>query len=326
MARKNVGKKRKIEKDIEKELEIVIDDVLGDDNIPLEDDLEDVDDLEDLEDKGEIEEVDEDSGDSDDEPMIVKVGRSSKEVEDILFKIPIVDDPLIGTPKDLQKKLDNIALKIKKNPSSKESEKLFNKIHLYMHSYLINVTLKQFPYIKGYQAVDIYQETLIALRFKSIPNFKTGKGMSFLNFSKMCIRRHLITILNASRNKQKDQAINQAISLNSSAVGSDGESGQTLDNVIPDSSEHVDDKAERVEAMSITRKNLLKNLSSLERQVVEEYLSGSSYQDIAKNISKKTRMKCDTKTVDNALLRIRKKAAYLKDHGKLDDFPLFIDN
>ena len=134
----------------------------------------------------------------------------SKGVEELLFKIPSINEPLVGTPKEVQEQLDKIVLDIQIDPSSKKSDYEYERILLYMHSYLVNVVLKQFPFIRGMDHSDTYQEALIALRFKAIPNFKVGKGMSFLNFAKMCIRRHLITILNASKNRQREfQKCNQ---------------------------------------------------------------------------------------------------------------------
>ena len=245
-------------------------------------------------------------------------------IEDILFKLPIVKMPLIGTPKQAQKELDAIALKIQRRPNLKSSRALFDKIHLYMHGYLINIVLKQFPYIKGLQTTDIYQQTLIALWSKALPNFKTGRGMSFLNFAKMCIRRHLITLLNTSKTRQKDQSINQAVSLDSCTPHNDDDSVNSYSNVIPDNKESADKKASKEEAFAITRNTLMDFLSEFERIVLNEYLSTSTYKEIATNISKKTKARCVPKSVDNALLRIRKKATYLKRHGKIEEIPLFI--
>jgi len=245
-------------------------------------------------------------------------------IEDILFKLPNVFDPIIGTPKQVQEKLDKIALTIQKRPKSEKSQKLFNKIHLYMHGYLINIVLKQFPYIKGMQTTDIYQQTLIALWSKAIPNFKMDKGMSFLNFAKMCIRRHLITILNTSKTRQLDQAINQAISLDSYPLNSEEDSHNTFSNIIADKEDSVDKKTANTEAYMVTRKALLDVLSDFERTVLHEYLSTSTYKEIATNIAKNNRKRCVPKSVDNALLRIRKKALYLKRYGKLEEIPIFI--
>jgi RNA polymerase sporulation-specific sigma factor len=261
--------------------------------------------------------------DEDDE-IKVKEPREHKDIlEQILFKVPCVSDPFIGTPKQVQKELDALAKKMQRDP---EDESIFNKIHLYMHGYLINIVLKKFPFIKGYQTVDIYQETLIALRFKAIPKFKTGKGMSFLNFAKMCIRRHLITILNTSRKRKRDQSMNTAISLDSCPLSrNDDENGEgTFANIIPDSKICTDKVIENNEAYAITKKTLMSGLSEFEQVVLKEYLSTSSYREISKNISNVLSQKYNTKSIDNALLRIRKKAMLLKKANKLETIPMFI--
>jgi len=247
-------------------------------------------------------------------------------LEQIMFKLPIVKDPLIGTPKQVQKELDNMAKRMQKNgEDDPENEEIFKKIHLYMHGYLINVVLKKFPYIKGYQTVDIYQETLIALRFKAIPGFKKNRGMSFLNFAKLCIRRHLITKLNTSINRDKDKAINQSVSLDSPPVDSDGDTGFTYANTIPDENITASDKeVEEKESYKMTKDTLLKELSPFEKVVLSEYLSGCQYREIAKNVSKTLSKRYNTKSIDNALLRIRKKAERLMGIGKLENIPLFM--
>jgi len=246
-------------------------------------------------------------------------------LEQIMFRLPYVSDPLVGTPKQVQKELDALAKRMQRRINDNA---IFSKIHLYMHGYLISVVLKKFPFIRGLQTVDIYQETLIALRFKAIPNFKDDKGMSFLNFAKMCIRRHLITLLNASKNRKKDQSINRAISLDSSPVKSNGggeEDGRnTYSNIISDGKISVDKAMENNEAYEVTKNTLWSSLSEFERVVLEEYLSGQSYREVAKNISKRVKRRYNTKSIDNALLRIRKKAIQLKKYSKLEDLPIFL--
>jgi len=268
--------------------------------------------------------------DTADEDVVTRIeNKDSKEnksnMEQILFKVPVVKDPIIGTPKQVQKQLDSLVKKMQKNPGNMD---IFNKIHLYMHGYLISVVLKKFPYIKGYQSSDIYQESLISLRFKAIPNFKKHKGMSFLNFAKMCIRRHLITLLNTSRTRKKDQSMNQAVSLDSTPMDIDNENDEnrnTYSNIIGDPNPVADEIMERDEAMNVTKNTLYNALSSFERIVLKEYLNSSSYKEIAKNVSAAVRKRCGTKSIDNALLRIRKKAYCLvKITNKLEDVPLFI--
>jgi len=246
-------------------------------------------------------------------------------IEQIMFSLPYVAVPLVGTPKQVQKELDALAKKMQRRPNNNP---IFSKIHLYMHGYLISVVLKKFPFIRGLQTVDIYQETLIALRFKAIPNFKDDRGMSFLNFAKMCIRRHLITLLNASKNRKKDQSINQAISLDSSPLrnNSSGEDDwrNSYSNTISDGKISVDKVMENNEAYEVTKNTLWNALSEFERVVLEEYLSGQSYREVAKNISRRVSKRYNTKSIDNALLRIRKKAVQLKRYSKFEDLPIFL--
>lgn len=243
-------------------------------------------------------------------------------VESILYKIPVINDPLIGSPKVVQKELDKIAIKIQKDPNSAIGEHLYNKIHLYMHGYLINVALRQFPYIKGLQTSDIYQEALIALRFKAIPHFEMNKGMSFLNFAKMCIRRHLITILNTSKTRKKDQSMNQSISIDT-PIG-DKEDGNTIANTLKDHNVQFDKVCESKEAFEFTRDKLVAHLSDFEKDVLLEYLYNLSYKEIAVNITCKTKTRCVPKAVDNALLRIRGKAALLREMENDDNLPMFL--
>ena len=106
------------------------------------------------------------------------------DVDVYIFNIASVEDPLIGTPKEVRKELDVLALKMQRHPNNNDC---FNKIHFYIHKYLLGLVFKKFSFIKGQDESDMYQESLIALFKKAIPKFNPNKGMSFLNFAKMCI-------------------------------------------------------------------------------------------------------------------------------------------
>jgi hypothetical protein len=86
----------------------------------------------------------------------------------------------------------------------------------------------------------------------------------------------------------------------------------------------VDKAAENNESYKITKNSLMGMLSDFEKVVLEEYLASSPYREIARNVAKRINKRCKTKSIDNALLRIRKKAIYLREHSKKDDVPLFI--
>jgi len=231
-------------------------------------------------------------------------------------------DPLFGTPKEVQEELDTLALHIQKHP---EDEEGFARIQHYINKYLLGLVFKKYSYVRGYDQSDMYQEALIALTKKAIPKFKADKGMSFLNFAKMCINRHLITILHASKHRRKDMPINCAISLDHSPSGQDDDDSCILSNIIEDEKTQSPDKIlENSEAYSKTLKTIMDKLSTFEAIVLEEYLQEKSYKETAKNVTKRTGVRYNEKSVDNALLRIRKKAFEMISECEPDDIPLLI--
>jgi RNA polymerase sporulation-specific sigma factor len=231
-----------------------------------------------------------------------------------IFDVGDVEDALIGTPKEVQKELDGLALYMQKHP---DDDIAFARIHAYVHKYLLGLVFKKYSFVRGHDENDIYQESLIAISKKAIPNFNPNKGMSFLNFAKMCINRHLITILHASNHRRKDQPINQAISLDQCPLDSD-EGHCILSNVITDDKHSAPPYKEMAsrEAYLKTLEAIKARLSKFEIIVLEQYLQDRSYKDAAKSISRQTGSGYNEKSVDNALLRIRKKAVELLSENK----------
>lgn len=238
------------------------------------------------------------------------------------FDVGVVRDPLVGTPKEVQIELDKLALRLQKHP---KDEECFNKIHCYIHKYLLGLVFKKFNFIKGYDESDMYQESLIALFKKAIPKFNPNKGMSFLNFAKMCINRHLITILHASKHRKKDIPMNTAISIDHSPAENDDDNMSPLSNVIADDDKKTMPFKKLVdkESFACTLQTVKEKLSKFEAVVLEEYLNEKSYKEVAKNVSKKLSVKFNAKSVDNALLRIRKKAEQLLSESGEQELPLF---
>jgi RNA polymerase sporulation-specific sigma factor len=240
-----------------------------------------------------------------------------------VFDLNEVDDPLIGTPKEVQEELDGLALRMQKDPDDQDA---FERILTYIHKYLLGLVFKKYNFIKGYEESDIYQEALIALFKKAVPKFDPTRNMSFLNFAKMCINRHLITILHASKHRRKDMPINNSISLdhNPGQSGDEDDGNCSLSNIIPDeksSSAPYKDLAKR-EAFARTLEVLKSSLSQFEIIVIEEYLAEKSYREAAKSVTRKTGIRYNEKSVDNALLRIRKKALEILRDGDIENIPL----
>ena len=162
------------------------------------------------------------------------------------------------------------------------------------------VRLKASSYfLLGGESDDLIQEGLVGL-YKAVRDFRTDRESSFRNFAELCITRQMITaVKTASRNKHAP--LNQSISFATSPTASgDGES--TLDEILPGSS--VEDPASKVistEELGSLVECLTSVLSELESEVLTCYLDGCSYEIIGE------RLECDTKTVDNALQRVKRK-------------------
>jgi RNA polymerase sporulation-specific sigma factor len=163
------------------------------------------------------------------------------------------------------------------------------------------VRLKASSYfLAGGDSDDLIQEGLVGL-YKAIRDYRTDRESSFRNFAELCITRQIITaVKTATRNKHTP--LNQYLSFSSSPSNSVGEGEPTLDEVIPGPS--VNDPVNQVissEELQALVACLSSVLSELESRVLSLYLDGHSYEDVGK------RLGCDTKTVDNALQRVKRK-------------------
>jgi RNA polymerase sporulation-specific sigma factor len=162
------------------------------------------------------------------------------------------------------------------------------------------VRLKASSYfLLGGDGEDLIQEGLLGL-YKAIRDFRTDRESSFRNFAELCITRQIITaVKTASRNKHAP--LNQYVSFAQSPAAA-GDSEATLEEVLPGPSS--DDPADRViasEELASLVACLSSVLSDLESRVLSLYLDGHSYELIGE------RLECDTKTVDNALQRVKRK-------------------
>jgi RNA polymerase sporulation-specific sigma factor len=162
------------------------------------------------------------------------------------------------------------------------------------------VRLKASAYFMlGGESDDLIQEGLLGL-FKAVRDFRTDRESSFRNFAELCITRQIITaVKTASRNKHSP--LNQYVSFGQSPAAS-GDLDTTLEEVLPGSS--INDPANQViatEELHSLVACLSSVLSDLESRVLSLYLDGHSYEAVGE------RLDCDTKTVDNALQRVKRK-------------------
>ncbi len=155
-------------------------------------------------------------------------------------------------------------------------------------------------YILGADSEDLIQEGMIGL-FKAIRNYDFGRDASFYTFAELCISRQMYSAIRASKS-QKQMSLNTYISLNTMPFDSDGPENMTLADVMSsgesgDPEELFLDK-ERVEYLE---RKIEEELSDFEKQVLDLYLTGMSYSQIAKVLGR------DDKSTDNALQRLKAK-------------------
>ena len=152
-------------------------------------------------------------------------------------------------------------------------------------------------FLIGGDTDDLIQEGMIGL-FKAIRDFKADKDASFYHFADLCITRQIYHAVEASQRK-KHLPLNSYISLNAQ-MGQEGEATfldvlESFENANPEQL-----VIEREDSRAIKEK-LRNDLIRFERQVVQLYLQGLSYRQIAQQLGK------EPKAIDNALQRIRGK-------------------
>lgn len=158
---------------------------------------------------------------------------------------------------------------------------------------------KSKPYfLAGADDDDIIQEGFIGL-YKAVKDFDADRFPFFKVFAGVCVTRHIITAVKAASRK-KHQPLNSYVSLDKNTYDDDSDT-TLLDvmafNELQDPEAILIDR-ERVDGMEY---KINKVLSKLETEVLVCYLEGLSYSEIAAKLGK------DTKAVDNAIQRIKKK-------------------
>ena len=154
------------------------------------------------------------------------------------------------------------------------------------------------PYfLNGGDSEDLTQEGMLGL-LSAIREYDAGKGASFKTYAEICIRNRIQSAIRSAARK-KHAPLNDGVSLDE--VLSD--ESQSLGTQYFQRSPEEQVLARETEKEFITAYS--RRLSKLEAQVLSLFLDGLSYQEMAVALGR------DTKAVDNAVQRIRKKLASL---------------
>lgn len=155
-------------------------------------------------------------------------------------------------------------------------------------------------YILGADNDDLIQEGMIGL-FKAVRDYDSGRDASFSTFADLCVSRQMYTAVQASR-RQKHIPLNTYISLYGTAgTDHDGEEEELVNVLAARSLQSPEEVVIDKENVDRLEKTIEKELSSFEKQVLDLYMTGMGYQQIAKVLGK------DDKSTDNALQRIKTK-------------------
>jgi RNA polymerase sporulation-specific sigma factor len=163
------------------------------------------------------------------------------------------------------------------------------------------VRLKASSYfLIGGDSDDLIQEGLVGL-YKAVRDYRTDRESSFRNFAELCITRQIITAVKTST-RNKHTPLNEYVSFSQTPATAGGDGDPTLDELLPGPAAHdpVNQVIGTEELRSLVA-CLSSVLSDLESSVLSLYLDGHSYEAIGGQLA------CDTKTVDNALQRVKRK-------------------
>ena len=174
-------------------------------------------------------------------------------------------------------------------------------MHVIVDRYEPFVKMRSGPYfIAGAGEDDLIQEGRIGL-YKAVRSYNAERNAAFKTFAELCIVRQIISAVKISTRK-KNQPLNRYVSVH--AISHDGDEEQEENKY--DSME--DPKNPNPESILIEKEDAFGMaseinalLSEFEYQVLNLYLGGMSYREIAAYMEK------DPKVVDNALQRIKKK-------------------
>ncbi|MGN0960728.1 MAG: sigma-70 family RNA polymerase sigma factor [Christensenellales bacterium] len=170
------------------------------------------------------------------------------------------------------------------------SQEAINEIMSLRKNLVVSIARKY--YLMGGDKEDLIQEGMIGL-FKAITYFDESKNDNFASFAVTIIEHEIINAIRKA-NSGSQQFLSESILLSDDEVLSS-------DELTPENNFISEEST-----VELTNE-IYDKLSKFERLVVDYYLKGYSYTDIAKLLGK------PSKVIDNALTRIKKKLEYLKE-------------
>jgi RNA polymerase sporulation-specific sigma factor len=162
-------------------------------------------------------------------------------------------------------------------------------------------------FLIGADKDDLIQEGMIGL-YKAIRDFDINKVPNFSAFADLCVKRQLITAIKTAT-RLKHTPLNSYISFTKNSDDDDDQS--LLDILYSDVTHNPENMIVSKEYIEELQNSLNTSLSKMEKKVLNYYLKGLDYTEIAVVMEK------PVKSIDNALQRIKKKISnILYENGK----------
>ena len=173
-------------------------------------------------------------------------------------------------------------------------------IELLLHRYRHYARAKARSYfLAGADKEDIVQEGMIGL-YKAIRDFQADKNTAFRAFAELCMTRQIITAIKTAT-RQKHIPLNSYVSLNKPAPDEEDDSRSLEESLETRTISDPADLVVSAEEIDNIRASVGRVLSHFETEVLQLYMDGKSYQEIADMLGR------HVKSIDNALQRIKRK-------------------
>lgn len=176
------------------------------------------------------------------------------------------------------------------------------------YSRLVRICARPF-FLAGGDSEDLIQEGMVGL-LSAIREFSPDRNAQFRTFAEVCIRRRIISAVKAAAGG-KHTPLNNYVSLEPSLffANQDFASFGTAHR----RQENPEDVVIHQENLDALQEAIQHQLTGLEACVLTLYLRGLSYSEIAGEVQR------STKSVDNAVQRIRRKVAQHLSRGEYSE-------
>ncbi|MDQ3973899.1 MAG: RNA polymerase sporulation sigma factor SigH [Actinomycetota bacterium] len=153
-------------------------------------------------------------------------------------------------------------------------------------------------FLVGADREDVVQEGMIGL-YKAVRDYDPARQSSFSAFAELCITRQIVTAVKTAT-RLKHAPLNSYVPLHLPEERAEGGGHELAEQLLAGGDDPADLVVSSHELARIERW-FAEILSELEAAVLQRYVQGQTYQEMAAELQR------HTKSIDNALQRIKRK-------------------